>query len=124
MHNICIQNMLNKKKPSTSSSFILEIIYYTLFAAKCLPLFFLGEIYLTLFVLMTFSVLVYEHKSASRQMLGHISTRIDSATLCAVVLPLLSIHDSERVFSMVIKTEIDCRSNLSQETTCSLPSCH
>ena len=45
-------------------------------------------------------------------------------TLCAVVLPLVSLHDSkadsERVFSMVKKTDIDCRSDLSQETICGL----
>ena len=41
------------------------------------------------------------------------------ASLCAVLLPLLSLHhssaDSERVFSMVKNTDIDCRSDLGQE---------
>ena len=39
----------------------------------------------------------------------------------------MSLHDnsadSEIVFSMVKKTDVDCRSDLSQETICSLLSC-
>ena len=47
--------------------------------------------------------------------------------LWAVVLPLVSLHDSNAhsntVFSMVKKTDIYCRSDLSQETIRSLLSC-
>ena len=49
------------------------------------------------------------------------------ASLCAVVLPLVSLHDSsadsEIMFSMVKKTDIDCKSDLSQGTVaCSVAS--
>ena len=50
-----------------------------------------------------------------------------SATLCAVVLPLLSLPnsnaDSERGFSMVKKIDTDSRSDLGQDTICALFSC-
>ena len=48
-------------------------------------------------------------------------------TLCAVVLPLLSLPnsnaDSERVFSMAKKIDTDSRSDLGQDTICALLSC-
>ena len=49
------------------------------------------------------------------------------ATLCTVVLSLLSLPnsnaDNERVFSMVKQIDTDNRSDLSQETICALLSC-
>ena len=48
-------------------------------------------------------------------------------TLCAVVLPLLSLPnsnaDSKRVFSMVKKIDTDSRSDLGQDTIYTLLSC-
>ena len=49
------------------------------------------------------------------------------ATLCAVVLPPLSLPntnvDSESVFSMVKKIDTDSRSDLGQDTICALLGC-
>ena len=69
--------------------------------------------------------LLQEYKSIGKGKTNTGSHRF--ATLCAVVLPLLSLRnsnaDSERVFSVVKKIDTDSRSDLGQDTIYAWLSC-